>query len=176
MPGNSPPVHVAVCGAGAFGRNHLRVYRELEQDGHAVSLAVIIESDSARAAALRDEWRVPVHTSVGEALAARDRGELRIDAASVCVPTSSHHAVAAPLLSAGSARGSGIDLLIEKPIAANTDEADALIALARRHDRILQTGHLERFNPAVLAVRPLLNRPMFFEAHRLSVFTPRALD
>lgn len=170
MAGSSSLIHVAVCGAGAFGRNHLRVYRELEQAGQSVKLAAIVESDSSRAAALGEEWRVPVFVSVDEALAARDRGEVQIDAASVCVPTSSHHAVTAPLLS------TGIDTLIEKPIAATTDEAASLIALARRHDRILQIGHLERFNPAILAVRPLLNRPMFFEAHRLSVFTPRALD
>jgi predicted dehydrogenase len=107
---------------------------------------------------------------VEEALAARDRGDVCIDAASACVPTSEHHAVAAPLLRAG------VDLLIEKPIAATTAEADDLIALARQHGRVIQPGHLERFNPAVLAVQSLLNRPMFFEAHRLSIFTPRALD
>ena len=163
------PVNVAVCGAGAFGRNHLRVYRELEHGGE-VALAAIIESDSTRVAALQREFHIPVYASVEAALAARSRDEVRIDAASVCVPTSAHFAVAAPLLSAK------IDLLIEKPIAASTREADDLIALARQHNRILQTGHLERFNPAVLAVQPLLNRPMFFEAHRLSVFTPRALD
>ncbi len=163
-------VNAAVCGAGAFGRNHLRVYRELERDGETVKLAAIIESNAARAAALKKEWQVPVFSSVEEALAARDRGEISIDAASVCVPTSEHHAVAAPLLRAG------VDLLIEKPIAATTAEADDLIALARQHGRVIQPGHLERFNPAVLAVKPLLNKPMFFEAHRLSVFTPRALD
>ncbi len=70
----------------------------------------------------------------------------------------------------------GIDLLIEKPIAASTEEADQLISTANRNARILQVGHLERFNPAVTAVEPLLNGPMFFEAHRLSIFTPRALD
>lgn len=170
MPGNSSPVYVAVCGAGAFGRNHVRVYRDLERDGQPVKLAAIIESNAARAADLRDELRVPVFSSVEETLAARDRNEVRIDAASVCVPTSSHHAITAPLLRAG------IDTLIEKPLAATTEDADALIALARSRGRIVQTGHLERFNPAVLAVRPLLNRPMFFEAHRLSIFTPRALD
>jgi predicted dehydrogenase len=158
------------------------VYRELEREGKGVRLAAILESDAARAAALREEWGVPVYASADEALAARGRGEIRIDAASVCVPTSLHHAVAAPLLRAGStggpgsAAGPGIDLLIEKPIAASTEEADDLIAIAREHGRIVQPGHLERFNPAILAVQPLLNRPMFFEAHRLSIFTPRALD
>src|SRR5690348_4682281 len=110
-------VNAAVCGAGAFGRNHLRVYRELERDGQPVTLAAIIESNAARAAALKEEWRIPVFASVEEALAARYRGgEVRIDAASVCVPTSEHHAVAAPLLRAG------VDLLIEKPFAATTAE------------------------------------------------------
>ena len=170
MASNPSPLRVAVCGAGAFGRNHLRVYRELEREGNAVKLSAIIEPDAARSAALQKEWAVPVYSSVDEALAARGRNELRIDAVSVCVPTSIHHAVAAPLLRAG------IDLLIEKPIAASTAEADDLIAIARQHSRILQVGHLERFNPAVLAVQPLLNHPMFFEAHRLSIFTPRALD
>ena len=93
-----------------------------------------------------------------------------MDAASVCVPTSAHFSVASRLLE------KGIDLLIEKPIAASVEEADHLISTADRAGRILQVGHLERFNPAVTAVEPLLNSPMFFEAHRLSVFTPRALD
>lgn len=161
---------VAVCGAGAFGRNHLRVYRELEREERPVRLTAIIESDSARHAALGEEFGVPVFSSVDEALAARSRGEVEIDAASVCVPTSTHHAVAAPLLR------SGIDVLIEKPISATTEEAGDLIAIAHESSRILQVGHLERFNPAILAVQPFLSRPMFFEAHRLSVFTPRSLD
>jgi predicted dehydrogenase len=167
---NHPPLQVAVCGAGAFGRNHLRVYRDLSQRGQAVHLAAIVEADSARAATLTAEWKAPVFASVEDCLAARARGEIRLDAASVCVPTSLHAAVAAPLLEAG------VDLLIEKPIAATAEEAAALIALAEKHGRIVQVGHLERFNPAVTAIQPWLNRPMFFEAHRLSVFTPRALD
>lgn len=170
MSDSPAPLHIAVCGAGAFGRNHLRVYRELERDGNAVRLAAIVEPDLSRTPALRHEWGVPVFTSLEEALAVRAREEVHIDAASVCAPTSLHHAVAAPLLTAG------IDLLIEKPIAASTAQADDLIALANQHGRIVQPGHLERFNPAILAVQPLLNRPMFFEAHRLSIFTPRALD
>jgi predicted dehydrogenase len=170
MASNPFPLHVAVCGAGAFGRNHLRVYHELEHAGQPVKLSAIIESDGARAAALRSEWSVPVFFSVDEVLSARGRNEIRIDAASVCVPTSLHHAIAAPLLCAG------IDILIEKPIASSTAEADDLIAIANQNSRIVQVGHLERFNPAILAVQPLLNHPMFFEAHRLSVFTPRSLD
>ncbi len=96
--------------------------------------------------------------------------QVQLDAASVCVPTVAHHSLAAALLDAG------IDVLVEKPLAATLTEADALISLAEARQRILQTGHLERFNPAVQAVLPLLNRPMFFEAHRLSLFSPRSLD
>jgi predicted dehydrogenase len=70
----------------------------------------------------------------------------------------------------------GVDLLIEKPLAANLADADRILELARRHGRIVQAGHLERFNPAVTAARRHLHKPMFFEAHRLSVFTPRSLD
>jgi predicted dehydrogenase len=86
------------------------------------------------------------------------------------VPTVHHHAVASELLEAG------IDLLVEKPLAATLAEADDLIRIADIGNRILQPGHLERFNPAVLAIQAELKRPMFFEAHRLSVFTPRSLD
>ncbi len=102
-----------------------------------------------------------------EALLAAD---LKLDVATVAVPTMHHHAVAAVLLDAG------LDLLVEKPLAAQIAEADDLIARGEKGNRILQVGHLERFNPAVLAVEPKLRRPMFFESHRLSVFTPRSLD
>ncbi|HTV83528.1 MAG TPA: Gfo/Idh/MocA family oxidoreductase [Acidobacteriaceae bacterium] len=159
-----------VCGAGVFGRNHLRVIRGLEADSAAVCLAAIVETDRSRAQAAAAECGVPVFSSVEECLAARSRGEIAVDAASVCVPTSAHFAVAEKLLAAG------VDLLIEKPIAATSAEATRLIDLAREHGCILQTGHLERFNPAVTATEPILNHPMFFEAHRLSVFSPRSLD
>jgi predicted dehydrogenase len=159
-------LRVAVAGAGAFGRNHLRVYRELEQAGAGVELAAAIDPDPGRAAETEAQYGIPVLASVEEFLAQ----DLRIDAASVAVPTIHHHAVASALLDAG------LDVLVEKPIAATLVEADDLVARAEKSGRILQVGHLERFNPAVLAVQPRLNRPMFFEAHRLSVFTPRSLD
>jgi predicted dehydrogenase len=163
-------LNVAVWGAGAFGRNHLRVYRDLKQRGRAVRLTAIVEPEPSQINALTQEWGVPVYPTVDACLEARGRGEIHLDAASVCVPTSEHHSVAAPLLAAG------VDLLVEKPIAASTEQALDLLALAQKHDRVLAIGHLERFNPAVTAVQPWLNRPMFFEVHRLSIFTPRALD
>jgi len=134
-----------------------------------VRLAALVEPEPARAAAAT-EWGVPVFSSVAECLAARERGDVSFAAASVCVPTSAHFQVAQALLAAG------LDLLIEKPIATAVAEATGLIELARHQGRVLQTGHLERFNPAVAATEPLLNHPMFFEAHRLSVFSPRSLD
>jgi len=94
----------------------------------------------------------------------------KVDAASVAVPTVAHAEVGCQLLEMG------IDVLVEKPMAVNLAEADLLLAAAKKHQRILQVGHVERFNPAVIAVEPVLNRPLFFEVHRLGVFTPRSLD
>ena len=159
-------MRVAVAGAGAFGRNHLRVYRELENAGAGAALAAVVERDSGRAAEAASQYGVPAFASVEELFASG----VKVDAASVAVPTVHHHAVASQLLDAG------IDVLVEKPIAATLAEADDLMARAERGKRILQPGHLERFNPAVLAIEPRLRRPMFFESHRLSVFTPRSLD
>ncbi len=162
-------VGILVCGAGVFGRNHLRVWRALENEGAGARLAAVVEPDPARAAAAA-EWNVPVFASVSECLAARGAGRVAFDAASVCTPTSAHFQVADALLAAG------VDTLIEKPIATSVEEAARLIERATQGGRILQTGHLERFNPAVTAAEAILNQPMFFEAHRLSVFSPRSLD
>ena len=159
-------MRVAVAGAGAFGRNHLRVYRELETAGLGVVLVAAVEPNPARAAETAAKYAIPVFSSPDELLAA----DLKLDAATVAVPTVHHHAVASVLLDGG------LDLLVEKPLAATLAQADELLALAGKGKRILQPGHLERFNPAVLAVEPQLHRPMFFESHRLSIFTPRALD
>jgi predicted dehydrogenase len=167
---SGPPLRVAVVGAGAFGRNHLRVYRELERAGYPVELAAVIDPNEGARAAAEAEYGVRGFASI-EACMSAARVELRrIGAASVCVPTM-HHAECARTLMA-----CGIDLLIEKPLATNLIEADEIVHVARERERIVQVGHLERFNPAVRAVRELLHRPMFFEVHRLSVFTPRSLD
>lgn len=166
----SSQVGILVCGAGVFGRNHLRVWRALENEGAPVRLAAIVEPDLVRAGNAAAEWGAPVFSSVADCLAARSRNEAAFLAASVCAPTSAHFEVAQALLTAG------VDVLVEKPIAASIAEADRLVELAREHGRILQAGHLERFNPAVTATQPILNHPMFFEAHRLSIFSPRSLD
>ena len=171
-PASPQSIGFAVIGAGAFGSNHLRVIRELSAaSGDPLRLAAIVENDAARRQALQSDFpQAPIFHDIDACLAARAAGQIELHAASVCVPTSAHAPVAGALLQ------SGIDVLVEKPIAASLAEADALIALAAQHQRILQVGHLERFNPAVLAVHPYIHMPMFFEAHRLSVFTPRSLD
>lgn len=159
-------MRVAVAGAGAFGRNHLRVLRELETEDAGAALVAAVEPDEARADEAAKQFGIPVFPSVDALL----KADLRLDAACVAVPTVKHYEVARELLNAG------LDLLIEKPLAANLREADDLIQIQEKNGRIVQPGHLERFNPAVMAVEPSLTRPMFFEAHRLSIFTPRALD
>ena len=152
-------VRVAVVGCGEFGRNHARVYNEMD----STHLAGVFDSDPARAALFAQEF----HTQPFSSLEAMQG---HIDAATVAVPTVAHAEVGCALMELG------IDVLVEKPMAKDLAGADALLAAAQKHSRILQVGHVERFNPAVLAVEPILNRPLFFEVHRLGVFTPRSLD
>ncbi|MGD0469507.1 MAG: Gfo/Idh/MocA family oxidoreductase [Terriglobales bacterium] len=159
------PINVAVIGVGAFGRNHARVYRQLEQAGR-VRLVGVVDPDTARADAIAREFGGKAFGSVEQMLTTHSE----VQAASVAVPTVLHLKVARTLMEAG------VDVLIEKPVAATLSEADELIRVALEHKRVAQVGHLERFNPAVRATLPLIKRPMFFEVHRLSVFSPRALD
>lgn len=164
------PTRVAVIGAGAFGRNHARVYADLQKAGEAVELAAIVDQNLARAEAVIAELSCSAraYATVDDLLA--DPANLHVAAASVAVPTAAHLSIAHMLMQGG------LDVLIEKPIAPSLAEADELIATAERTGRIAMAGHLERFNPAVRATLPLITKPMFFEVHRLSVFTPRALD
>ena len=159
-------VQVAVVGVGAFGRNHARVFHQLAQQGEPVVLKAIVDADVARADAIAQEYGVQAFGSVEQLVTTRPE----IQAASVAVPTVHHLATARTLMEAG------IDVLIEKPLAGTIAEADELISIAKSRGRIGQVGHLERFNPAVRATLPLITHPMFFEVHRLSVFTPRSLD
>jgi len=155
----SKRTRVAVVGAGEFGRNHARVYRELEN----AEIAGVFDENPDRATAVAAEFQAPALHSLEELPG-------RAEAVSVAVPTVAHRDVGCRLLNMG------LDVLVEKPMAVDLAEADALMEAAAKNRRILQVGHVERFNPAVRAVEPIVNRPLFFEVHRLGVFTPRSLD
>ena len=160
------PIPVAVVGVGVFGRNHARIYKELELQGEPVRLLGVVDPDTGRADAVAREFQCKAFGSVAQLITTHSE----VQAASVAVPTVHHLEVSRELMKAG------VDVLIEKPVATTLDQADELAKLATDHKRIVQVGHLERFNPAVQATIPILTQPMFFEGHRLSVFTPRSLD
>jgi len=163
---DQPVLAVAVIGVGTFGRNHARVYHELAQQGEPIRLVGVVDSDLTRAEAVAKEFDCRPFGSIEQLLSTHSE----VQAASVAVPTVHHLTVSRQLME------SGMDVLIEKPLAPSLSQADELIALATKSGRIAQAGHLERFNPAVRAALPLITKPMFFEVHRLSVFTPRSLD
>ncbi len=152
-------IRVGVVGVGSYGRNHARVYRELP----GAELIGVLDIRPDRAESVANEFRVRAFRSLDELAES-------VEAASVAIPTADHAKVGTELLERG------LDLLVEKPIATTLAEADQLIAAASKHNRILQVGHLERFNPAVVAMRSIITRPLFFEVHRLGVFTERSLD
>ena len=156
---NAGPTRVAVIGAGAFGRNHIRVVSESPR----AALTHVADADAERA---RE------HAAVRGCTAVSDHRELfgKTDAAIIAAPTVHHASIACDLMEAG------IDVLVEKPIAVTVAEADRMVETAARCGRILQVGHLERFNPAVTGLERIATVPLFFEVHRMSVFTLRSLD
>jgi predicted dehydrogenase len=150
---------IAVIGAGSFGRNHLRVVHQSE---HA-ELSGVLDTDENRAAEAGAKFACPIFRSFEE-LAKNS------SAAVVATPTTTHADVGCRLMELG------LDVLIEKPIADDTQAGARLVETAERRGKILQVGHLERFNPAVLALEKVVGKPLFFEIHRLSEFSPRSLD
>lgn len=150
---------MAVVGAGQFGRNHCRVIHE---SGRA-RLCAVADIDPGRAAEAAQAYGA-------EAVA--DARELagKVDAAVVAAPTTLHEQIGRTLIEAG------IDVLVEKPVAHDMAAAGRLVESAERHGRILQVGHLERFNPALVELERRATLPLFFEVHRLNVFSPRSLD
>ena len=153
------PLRVAVLGVGSFGRNHARVISSLPD----VELTAVVDRDTARGRAVADEY--------GSAFVPDLDGVLgRIEAAIVATPTATHEEIASQLLNAG------IDVLVEKPIASSSAAGHRLTHLSESKGRILQVGHLERFNPIVMALEKAVTLPLFFEIHRMSVFSPRSLD
>jgi predicted dehydrogenase len=152
-------IKVAIIGAGYLGRQHARIYSELDW----VELAGIVDKNVETAKSVAREFHTSPYTDYRDILG-------KVSAVSVAAPTTEHAEIGCELLARQ------IDVLVEKPIASSPAEAEALIQTARSHQRILQVGHLERFNPAVVAARKIANRPLFFEVHRLGVFTSRSLD
>ena len=148
-----------MVGAGSFGKNHLRV---IHNSPHA-ELAGVLDLDPARAAEMAAPYGCPVFGSLEELAG-------RAGAAVIATPTVTHADLGCRLMELG------LDVMIEKPVSNTLAGASALVETAERHGRILQVGHLERFNPAILALEAVMTTPLFFEVHRLSEFSPRSLD
>jgi predicted dehydrogenase len=156
-------LRVLVVGAGRMGILHAEKLRHLQRAGEGVELSGVADVDAARAESLGRRLDVPFASDPRRLLG-------RAQAAVVAVPTVNHYAVVADALKAG------LDVLVEKPIAASLPEAEALLAIAASQERILQVGHLERFNTALRRVTDLIRRPRFIEAHRLGPFPSRSTD
>jgi predicted dehydrogenase len=152
-------VRVGVVGVGHIGREHARIYSRLPE----VEFVGLCDLDGQVAEKAAQRYGVKAFPSV-QALAAE------IDAATISTPTNTHHDIAGQLLSAGR------HVLVEKPIADNTEQARELIELATSKGLVLQVGHIERFNPALGALEEKLTRPRFIEAHRLSAYPGRSTD
>lgn len=153
------PIRCAVIGVGYLGKFHAEKYASLP----GCRLDAIVDT--------RPDTVAPVAERLG-VRALSDYRELlgRVDAVSIVVPTSQHHAIARDFLAAGA------DVLVEKPITVTVEEADELIHLAEQRRRILMVGHLERFNAAILGLNLQDDKPLFIESHRLAPFKPRAND
>src|ERR1039457_3906458 len=154
-----PQTRLAVIGAGQFGKNHCRAVHESER----AQLCAVVDTDMARASEQAALYGA-------EPLADARQLAGKVDAAIVAAPTTVHEEIGCMLAAAG------IDILVEKPITPDLASASRLIEAAERHGRILQVGHIERFNPAVVELERRATLPLFFEIHRLNMFSPRSLD
>jgi predicted dehydrogenase len=152
-------IRVAVIGVGHLGRHHARLYAHME----GVELVGIVDILPSRASEIAGQYGVTAFTTYADIVG-------KVDAVSLAVPTTEHARIGIDLLQ------KGIDVLVEKPIASNLGEAQALIDAAKMNGRVLQVGHVERFNPVVALAREVATKPQFFEIHRLAEFTPRSLD
>jgi predicted dehydrogenase len=152
-------IPVAVVGVGHLGSRHARVYRDLPR----AELVGVADIDPERARSVAQQYGVVAVTDYRELLS-------RVRAASVTVPTIAHRDVTLDLLNAG------IDVLVEKPMAAQIAEAEEMLEAAAAAERVFAVGHTERYNPAVEAVLSEPGEPRFIEVHRLASFSPRSLD
>ncbi len=155
----SESLRVGVIGVGHLGRHHARIYSTLA----SVNLVGISDTSGSRGQEIANEFNVVFYPDPRELLSL-------VDAVSVAVPTSVHFPVV------GSCLSQGCHVLVEKPITNDEQEGDTLVQLAKDKGKILQVGHVERFNPILDKVRPYIQQPSFIECHRLSPFQPRGTD
>jgi predicted dehydrogenase len=149
----------AVIGTGYLGKFHAEKYASLDD----CELVAVVDINEEAAKSVADKHSARALTDYQSLLG-------NVDAVSIVVPTSLHHAVSRDFLNAGA------HVLVEKPMTVTVEEADELIAIANEKNVILQVGHLERFNPAVMGLEQMEDKPLFIESHRLSPFNPRAND
>jgi predicted dehydrogenase len=152
-------IRVGVVGVGALGRHHARVYGSLPE----AELVGVVDTFPGRAEEVAGPLGARAYTDYARLLGT-------VDAVSIATPTVLHAEIGERFLR------EGVHVLVEKPISHTLADADRLIRAAEESDRILQVGHLERFNPAVKQLRDIVRRPRFFEAHRMGLFSPRSLD
>ena len=155
-------LRTAVIGVGHLGKQHARIHAALAHEGHS-QFAGICDIDQARGNEIANQYNAPFSADWRSLIG-------NVDAVSLAVPTESHAEIACGFLE------SGIHVLVEKPIARTVDEADVMISAATKSGAILQVGHTERFNPAMIALRPHVRAPVYFEIHRVGQFSARSLD
>jgi len=153
------PIRVGVVGVGRLGQHHARIYAELPH----TTLVGVADTDRARAGKIASSYLTQALFDYRMLIG-------KVDAVSIAVPTTSHHAIARDFL------GNGVNVLVEKPITATVAEARELVDLARRKNLVLQVGHVERFNAAIVRLRELVKDPAFIEVHRLGQYDPRVQD
>lgn len=155
-------LRVAAIGVGSLGRHHARNYAELAAEGR-VELTGVCDANSETAAAIASEHSTAEFTDWHDLLG-------KVDAVSIATPTETHCEIACAFLK------DGVNVLVEKPMAMTVEEADQMIAAAKASGAKLMVGQLERFNPAMVALKPHVTSPLYFEIHRVSPFPNRSLD
>ncbi len=160
--GENRKLRMAVIGVGSLGRHHARNYCEMALEGR-IEMVGVCDSNAETAIKIGSEYGTKEFTDWLDLLG-------KVDAVSIATPTETHYEIACAFLE------NGVHVLVEKPIALTLTEADKMIAVANTTGAKLMVGQLERYNPAMVALRPHVTKPLYFEIHRVSPFPNRSLD